>query len=89
MKHKLKIKNIISITVLNLIQIQNLDVSENFSIDYPKLKDFRLFILQYTRKKSDKNVQFDNFFFRWLEIEQVEKLLIEVSKIELSVEKII
>ena len=54
MKQKLEIKNIISITVLNLIQIQNLDLSEKFLIDYPNLKDFQIFILQYTKKKLIK-----------------------------------
>ena len=51
MKQKLEIKNILSFTVLNLIQIKNLDLSEYFLIGYPNLKDFRLFILQYTKKK--------------------------------------
>ena len=51
---KLEIKNIISITLLNLIQIQNLDLSEYLSIDYPYLKDFRLFKLQFTKKKLIK-----------------------------------
>ena len=54
MKQKLEIKNIISISVLNLIQIQNLDLSEYLLIIYPNLKDFRLFILQYTKKKVIK-----------------------------------
>ena len=56
MKQKLEIKNIISITILNLIQIQNLDLSENFLIDYPNLKDFQIFILQYTKKKLIKSM---------------------------------
>ena len=54
MKQILTIRNIISITVLNLIQIQNLDLSEYLLIDYPNLKKIRLFILQYTRKKKIK-----------------------------------
>ena len=54
MKQNLKIRNIISITVLNLIQIQNLDLSENLLIDYPNLNDLHLFILQYTKKKVIK-----------------------------------
>ena len=70
---KLEIKNIISITLLNLIQIQNLDLSEYLLIDYPNLKDFRLFILQYTKKKMIKNVKYGSFFFHWLEVEQIEK----------------
>ena len=54
MKQKFEIKNIISITVLNLIKIKNLGLSEYLLINYPKLKDFRLFILQYTKKKMIK-----------------------------------
>ena len=42
MKQKLEIKNIILITVLNLIQLQNLGLSEYILIGYPNLKDFRL-----------------------------------------------
>ena len=51
MKQNLKIRNIILITALNLIQIQNLDLSEYLLIDYSILKDFQLFILQYNKKK--------------------------------------
>ena len=87
MKQKLEIRNINSITVLNLIQIQNPDLSEYLLIVYPNLIDFRLFILQYTKKKTIKNVYFGNFFFHWLEIEQIEKILIEISKFELNIEK--
>ena len=54
MKQLLKIRNITSITVLSLIQIQNLDLSEYLLIDYPNLKDFRLFKLQYTKKRVIK-----------------------------------
>ena len=54
MKQKLEIRNIISITVLNLIQKQNLDLSDYLLIDYSNLKDFRLFILQYSKKKMIK-----------------------------------
>ena len=53
-KQILEIRNIISITVLNLIQTQNLDLSDVLLIDYPNLKNIRLFILQYTRKKATK-----------------------------------
>ena len=63
MKQNLKIRNIISITVLNLIQIQNLDLSENLLIDYPNLNDFHLFILQYTKKKVIKLDILVIFFF--------------------------
>ena len=54
MKQKLEIRNINSITVLILIQIQNPDLSEYLLIVYPNLMDFRLFILQYTKKKTIK-----------------------------------
>ena len=86
MKQKLKIRNIISITVLNLIQIQNLDLSEYLSIDYPNLKEFRLFVyITMYQKESDKRLCFGNFFL-WLETKQIEKLLIEISIFELSIE---
>ena len=39
MRQKLEIKNILSITVLNLIQIKILDLSEYLLIGYPNLKD--------------------------------------------------
>ena len=52
MKQKLKIRNIISIAVLNLRQLQNLDLSDYVLIDYACLKDFHLFILQNTKKKT-------------------------------------
>ena len=54
MKQKLEIRNINSITVLNLIKIQNPDLSEYLLIVYSNLIDFRLFILQYTKKKTIK-----------------------------------
>ena len=41
------------------------------------------------QKENDKNVYFVNFFFHWLEIEQIEKILIEISKFELNIEKTI
>ena len=88
MKQKLEIRNINSITVLNLIQIQNPDLSEHLLIVYANLIDFRLYILQYTKKK-DKNVYFGKFFFHWLEIEQINEILIEISKFELSYEKVV
>ena len=54
MKQKLEIRNINSIAVLNLIQMQNPDLSEDLLIIYPNLIDFRLIILQYTKKKTIK-----------------------------------
>ena len=41
------------------------------------------------QKESDKKVYFGNFFFHRWEIEKIEKILIAISKIELSIEKII
>ena len=54
MKRKLEIRNINSITVLNLIQKQNPDLSEYLLIVYQNIIDFRLFILQSTKKKTIK-----------------------------------
>ena len=62
-KQKLKIRNIISIKVLILIQIHGLDLSQYQLIDYPNLEDFRLFILQYTKKKNKKKCVFCTIFF--------------------------
>ena len=59
---RIQIRNIILNTVLILIQITNLDLSEYLLIGYTNLKNFRLFILQYTKKKTIKNVSFGNFF---------------------------
>ena len=39
------------------------------------------------QKEKHKNVYFVNFFFHWLEKEQIEKILIEISKFELSLKK--
>ena len=72
MKQKLKIRNIISITVLILMQIHSLDLSEYLLIDYPILKDFRLLILQYTKKKLMKKVYFGKLFFHCLEIKPIK-----------------
>ena len=41
------------------------------------------------QKENDENVYFGNFFFHWLEIEQIEKTLIEISKFELNIENTI
>ena len=53
-EQKLKTRNIILITVLSLIQTQNLYLSDYLLIDYPNSKNFRLFILPYTKKKRRK-----------------------------------
>ena len=87
MKQILKIRNIISFTVLNLIQMQNLELSDYLFIDYPSLKNFRLFFYTIYQKEKNKNVYFGNFSFHWFEIEQIEKILIEISKFEFSIEK--
>ena len=34
------------------------------------------------QKENNKNVCFGNLFFHWLEIAQIEKVLIEISKFE-------
>ena len=39
--------------------------------------------------ETDKIIYFGNFFFHWLEIEQMEKILTKTSKFELSIEKTI
>ena len=52
MKKKLEIRSINSITVLNLIQTQKLDLSEYLLYVYLNLLDFWLFILQNTKNKT-------------------------------------
>ena len=54
MKQKLRIRYTFSISVLSLIQIQSLDLSEYLLIDYPNLIDYRVLKLQYTKKKTLK-----------------------------------
>ena len=61
-------------------------------ISFNRLSNFeRLPVVYITihQKESDKIVYFGNFFFHWLEIEQIEKILTEISKFELSIEKIV
>ena len=86
LKQKLKIRNIISITVLSLLQIQNLYLSEYLLVDCPNLQSFWLFLLQYTKEKAIK-MYFLVILFHWIETERIAKNLIEISKFELSVEK--
>ena len=61
-------------------------------ISFNRLSKFKrlpvVYITKY-QKQSDKNVYFGNFFFHWLEREQIEKILIEISKFELRIEKTI
>ena len=41
------------------------------------------------QKETKTNVYFGNFFFHWLEIEQIKKILIDILKFQLSIETII
>ena len=52
-----------------------------------KLKRLPVVYIIIYQKESDKNVYFVNFIFHWLEVEQIEKILMEISKFELSIEK--
>ena len=72
---------------MNLIQIQNLDLSEYFLIVYPNLIDFRLFILRYTKKKTIRTYILV-IFYHCLEIDPSNEILLKISKFELSVKKI-
>ena len=83
----MKRRNIISITVLRLLQIPNLDFSENFLVSCPNSQSFWLFVLQYTKEKAIK-MYFLIILFHWIETERIAKNLIEISKFELSIEKI-
>ena len=60
-------------------------------ISFNRLSKFKrlsvVYITIYEKENDKKNVYFGNFFFHWLEIEQIEKILIEISKFELSIEK--
>ena len=61
-------------------------------ISFDRLSKFnRLPVVHTTiyQKENDENVYFGNFFFHWLEIEQIEKILIEISKFEFKIEKTI
>ena len=66
MKQLLKISNIISITVLNLIQIQNLDLSEYLLIDYPNLKDFRWFIFHWLEMEQIGKILIEVLNLNWV-----------------------
>ena len=57
-------------------------------ISFDRLSKFNRLPVVYTtiyQKENNKNVYFGNFFF--LEIEKIEKILIEISKLELNIEK--
>ena len=61
-------------------------------ISFDRLSKFNRLPVVYTtiyQKENDKNIYVGNFFFHWLEIEQIGKFLIEVSKFELNIEKTI
>ena len=64
MKQKLKIRNINSITVLKLMPIQNLELSDRLVVVFNTIY----------QKENKKNVYFSNFFFHWLEIEEIKKM---------------
>ena len=53
-KQIFEIRNIISITVLNLIQMQNLKLSDYLSIDYPNLKTSGCFYYNIPERKQQK-----------------------------------
>ena len=53
------------------------------------LKKLPVVYIAIYQKENDKNIYFDNFFFHWLEIKQIEKILIEISKLELNIEETI
>ena len=52
-----------------------------------KFKKLPVVFITIDQKEKNKNVCFGNFSFHWLEIEQIEKILIEIAKFEFSIEK--
>ena len=61
-------------------------------ISFDRLSKFNRLPVVYTtiyRKEKDTNIYFGNFFVHRLEIKQIEKNLIEISKFELNIEKTI
>ena len=61
-------------------------------ISFNQLSEFKRLSVVYIaiyQKENDKNIYFGNFFFHWLEIKQIEKILIEISKLELNIEETI
>ena len=59
-------------------------------ISYDRLSKLkRLPVAHVTIYEKDKNIYFGNFCFQWLEIEQIRKILIEISKFVSSIEKVI
>ena len=62
MKQKWKMRNISSITVLNFIQLQKLDLSDLFFNQLSKLQRFPVVYITIYRKKKDKTGYFGDFF---------------------------
>ena len=54
-----------------------------------KLKRLPVVYITIYQNERDEKVYYGNFFFHWLEIEQIEKSLIDISKFEMKIEKII
>ena len=60
-----------------------------------KINDQKLFAVKekkycwykWQKKENNKNVSIGNFSFHWLEIEQIENILIEISNFEFNIEK--
>ena len=59
----------------------------NFFYRISKFKSFPVVYITINQKESNKNVYFGNFFYHWLEIEQLGEICFEISKFELSIEK--
>ena len=69
--------------------MQNLRVVRLSFNRLSKFKNLPVVFITIYQKENNKNVYFDNFSFHWLEIEQIEKILIEISKFDFSIEKTI
>ena len=50
-----------------------------------KFKKLPVVFITIYQKENNKNVCFGNLSFHWLEIDQIEKILIEISKFEFSI----
>ena len=59
--------------------MQNLDLSGYLSINYPNFEKKTGCLYYNIPKQKQKNVCFGNFSFHWLEIKQIEKILIKIS----------
>ena len=67
------------------LKIRNIRLSFNRLFNFKRLPVVYITIYQ---EESEENISFGNYFLHWLEIEKIEKTLIEFSKFELSIEKI-